>query len=232
MEERGVANADTTDRYRSPAPSVTDNVLMLTECRIAIYSGRKRAVYRKVCKGCGGELWVPLYKKKDFCSLPCNARWRKALPLPASKVCPLCNKDKPLAEYRKNGSRKDGAQSYCMPCEDQQKRGRYRADIVKFRKRNNDRHKLVRAETLRFLIGYFVTHPCVDCGESDPIVLDFDHVRGVKSYNIATMIAGTHAIESIKKEIDKCDVRCANCHRRRTAIYTNWGKVRLLKEIN
>lgn len=52
--------------------------------------------------------------------------------------------------------------------------------------------------------------------ESDPIVLDFDHVRGKKLGNIATLINECKAIQVIKDEIDKCEVVCANCHRRRT----------------
>jgi hypothetical protein len=55
----------------------------------------------------------------------------------------------------------------------------------------------------------------VDCGESDPIVLEFDHVRGVKRGEISrlkTMVS----LETLAEEIAKCDVRCANCHRRKT----------------
>tara|TARA_R110001583_G_C5432044_1_gene388950 strand:+ start:131 stop:418 length:288 start_codon:yes stop_codon:yes gene_type:complete len=55
---------------------------------------------------------------------------------------------------------------------------------------------------------------CVDCGEKDSIVLDFDHVRGEKVGSIADM-GSSHSISSLKKEMRKCEVRCANCHRRR-----------------
>ena len=57
---------------------------------------------------------------------------------------------------------------------------------------------------------------CIDCGESNPIVLDFDHVRGEKLYNIADMVHKAFSIETIKEEIRKCEVRCANCHRKKT----------------
>ena len=56
---------------------------------------------------------------------------------------------------------------------------------------------------------------CVDCGERDARCLDFDHVRGVKTHNIAHMTACSR--ERVLAEIAKCDVRCANCHRKRTA---------------
>ena len=57
---------------------------------------------------------------------------------------------------------------------------------------------------------------CVDCGELNPVVLDFDHVCGVKVRNIADMVHRPFSINSIKAEIRKCDVRCANCHRKKT----------------
>ena len=57
---------------------------------------------------------------------------------------------------------------------------------------------------------------CVDCGESNPIVLDFDHVHGDKSHNISDMVNGSYAISSIKDEIRKCEIRCSNCHRKKT----------------
>ncbi|HUQ34490.1 MAG TPA: hypothetical protein VM095_20380 [Pyrinomonadaceae bacterium] len=64
---------------------------------------------------------------------------------------------------------------------------------------------------------YLEGHPCVDCGESDPIVLEFDHVRGKKSYAVSSLGWRLVSWDSVMKEIAKCDVRCANCHRRRTA---------------
>lgn len=57
----------------------------------------------------------------------------------------------------------------------------------------------------------------MDCGEADPIVLDFDHVRGEKLDNVASLITGAGKFSRLMTEIEKCDVRCANCHRRKTA---------------
>lgn len=55
---------------------------------------------------------------------------------------------------------------------------------------------------------------CVDCDETDPVVLDFDHVRGEKLFTIGERKDGSRA--RLLAEIAKCEVRCANCHRRRT----------------
>lgn len=74
-----------------------------------------------------------------------------------------------------------------------------------------------RTELRRMILGHLLEHPCVDCGESDPIVLEFDHRDPAeKSFNIGDGVGRAYGTERIKAEITKCDVRCANCHRRRT----------------
>ena len=54
---------------------------------------------------------------------------------------------------------------------------------------------------------------CVDCGESNPIVLDFDHVRGKKVGNVSDLARQAYGMKTLKTEIEKCEVRCSNCHR-------------------
>ena len=67
-----------------------------------------------------------------------------------------------------------------------------------------------------YVMDYLMMHSCADCGESDPIVLEFDHQRD-KQYNIAKLITNNCSLKRLVLEIDKCQVRCANCHRRKTA---------------
>lgn len=94
------------------------------------------------------------------------------------------------------------------------------------------RAKINRLERQRkarvFLWHYLLSHPCVDCGESDPIVLDFDHVRGHKRSTIAEAVVSNNPwnLTRLAAEIAKCDVRCANCHRRKTAREQGYWKVR------
>ena len=56
---------------------------------------------------------------------------------------------------------------------------------------------------------------CVDCGINNHIILDFDHLRD-KKYNISRMVHDGFSWKAIKKEIAKCQIVCANCHRIRT----------------
>jgi len=68
----------------------------------------------------------------------------------------------------------------------------------------------------KFIADYLATHPCVHCGESDPVVLEFDHIRE-KNRNIARLVADGATIKQIQKEIDLCQVLWRNCHARKTA---------------
>lgn len=81
-----------------------------------------------------------------------------------------------------------------------------------------------RERAREFVWDHLTSNPCVDCGESDPIVLEFDHVRDIKSHGLTHMISRGWGVETIKAEIAKCEVRCANCHVRRTTIQLGWWK--------
>jgi hypothetical protein len=67
-------------------------------------------------------------------------------------------------------------------------------------------------------IEQFITNlksvPCTDCGNKfPPECMDFDHVRGHKAFKISN-VGGT-SFRKLIKEIEKCEIVCANCHRTR-----------------
>lgn len=79
-----------------------------------------------------------------------------------------------------------------------------------------------RREILRKAIHHFFsTHPCVDCGETDPVVLQFDHQRD-KSFDMSKAVRNRVGIETLKAEFQKGEVVCANCHMKRTARQQGW----------
>lgn len=78
------------------------------------------------------------------------------------------------------------------------------------------------------LLNYLKSHPCVDCGEDDPIVLQFDHVNGKKFKAVTTLANHGYSWSTIENEISKCLVRCANCHARETARRSNAFRYRMV----
>lgn len=132
--------------------------------------------------------------------------------------CSKCQKNKPLTEfYSRNNSTK--YYTVCKVCKCKQCRSRKRAiskDPVK-KKHRQDQNKKLRIARKQFVWNYLKEHPCVDCNETDPIVLDFDHVIGNKIENISVMAQNVVSITIMKEEIAKCEVRCSNCHRKKTA---------------
>jgi hypothetical protein len=73
----------------------------------------------------------------------------------------------------------------------------------------------------RKMMEYLDGKSCIDCHESDPVVLEFDHKNPEqKEYSISEI--SRRSWKRTLKEIDKCVIRCANCHRRKTARELGW----------
>lgn len=80
-----------------------------------------------------------------------------------------------------------------------------------------------RKRGLRDLVyEYLFDKKCIDCNENDSLVLQFDHVKGAKRNSISQMVMNGNSWLNILKEINKCEIRCANCHIRKTAEEYNW----------
>lgn len=98
-----------------------------------------------------------------------------------------------------------------MTYKDPQKEQQYREEHKEHSKLSQ---AIRRGRNIQFIWDYLMEHPCVDCGYSDPIALEFDHVRRQKKFAVAGGSGSFgRSIETIKKEIAKCEVRCANCHK-------------------
>lgn len=126
-----------------------------------------------------------------------------------TKTCGRCNQTKPLIEFRK---RKNGHQAWCTSCFRAYDKERYKT-IDKDRKNANA--KKIRDRQRNLLKSIKETRGCVDCGNADHRVLDFDHVKGTKYKDLSAMV-GMYTDQKLLDEVDKCEVRCANCHRIKT----------------
>lgn len=141
-----------------------------------------------------------------------------------NRRCARCKKNKPTGEFRVARKRASGFNPYCIPCDKLFQHEWYVKNATSVRQKSTQRNLAGRRVLYGFIREYLAHHPCVDCGERDIVVLEFDHVRGKKSDSICRMVRRVATLASIKAEIVKCDVRCANCHKRKTAKDFKWHK--------
>lgn len=131
------------------------------------------------------------------------------------KQCNRCHQVLPLEEF--NRKRKESLQSYCRSCQKEYGKEHYH----KNREQNAEKQRLAkkaRLDAIKTDIRKLKeSTPCLDCGESYPYYcMDFDHVNGKKTTHISEMVQQGAARWRIFSEITKCEVVCANCHRKRT----------------
>lgn len=88
----------------------------------------------------------------------------------------------------------------------------YRKNAEFYKQRQRDR----RARNMAYVQEFKETNPCTDCGQFYPYyVMEFDHLpENGKAFEISRL--RTISLDTIKAEIAKCDLVCANCHRVRT----------------
>lgn len=139
------------------------------------------------------------------------------------KKCSSCKTDKEEDCFHNNNFKKDGLASECKECKKNNYIIRRDADDGTLKKKETENRKKRSLRIKQFVYDYLLNHPCVDCGENDPIVLEFDHISD-KSESISVMVKNRKTIKSIQQEINKCEVRCSNCHKRRTAKQFGWYK--------
>lgn len=128
------------------------------------------------------------------------------------KYCGKCDSTKPLKCFTKRGK---GLQSHCQSCMRIANLAAYYNSHSERKEAERVRSAARRRASQVSVLRYLADHPCVDCGESDVVVLEFDHVRGSKVRAVSDMMSRTW--EVLEREIAKCEIRCANCHRRKTA---------------
>ncbi len=143
----------------------------------------------------------------------CQPTWVKK-----KKICTKCGDEKLLTEFAWSNKKLGTRQSWCRGCvseRDKAEAPQRRAGKILTNKIGMEKRRI---DGIQKVISYLLEHPCVDCGETDVLVLDFDHRDpNTKHDDIGRLVSLGYSWDVIKTEIDKCDVRCANDHRRKTA---------------
>lgn len=128
------------------------------------------------------------------------------------KYCSNCKQKKDILEFGKNKSQKDGSQRWCKQCDREWKANWFANNRKKQLERIQKNNQKANLRNQEKVWEYFSTHPCVDCGNTNILCLQFDHINKDKMANISEMLTQGLSWEKIANEIAKCDVRCANCH--------------------
>jgi len=150
--------------------------------------------------------------------------------LPKTKRCPTCSTLKSVKDFNHDIARPDGLASQCKECKRVVQRNWYERNKARHVKNVARRRRAVETEIIKRILQYLRSHPCVDCGETNPVLLEFDHVRGRKLNVICKLIRRGFAWDKIEAEIAKCDVRCCRCHRLKTAKQFDYRKMLLSTE--
>jgi hypothetical protein len=130
--------------------------------------------------------------------------------------CSRCSRLRPESCFNRFGERR---QWWCRDCF----KSYYDEKRAHHRRRNNALKAVRVREAQAFVLEYLKSRPCIDCGEADPVVLEFDHV-GPKRADVSTLVRRGVLRSVLVAEMARCDVVCANCHRRRTAQRRGWSR--------
>ena len=157
-----------------------------------------------------------------------------------SKVCKCCGIEKSIEEFPFHNKAKGTYRAECNICYNEKRRNRYtipevkekrkvvnnnsykkhsekrKQEVINYRKNNPDKVKVyqekVRQKNREKFYEFKSKFSCSECGESHIACLDFHHLDpNEKEGSISKMISTPIKLE---KELKKCIVLCANCHRK------------------
>src|SRR5690554_4154882 len=128
------------------------------------------------------------------------------------RVCRTCKEEKSLSEYGVRRASKDGLMTQCKECNKKAQRVQYSSN----KKYYLDRNRELRASNRERYKKTKEGKPCTRCGGLFPqVCMDYDHIdHKSKRLCVAQMMG--YSWNVIQKEIDKCELVCANCHRIKT----------------
>src|SRR5687768_13489096 len=118
------------------------------------------------------------------------------------KTCTACKQTMSLEDFHNSSKTKDGKQVYCKTCNKEKRKAYYKTAHGK--EKNDTTSKRWAEQNRKRVFEYLLSHPCVDCGESDPVVLEFDHRDPEeKKYGIGSRTMYNKAWSTLMDEIAK-----------------------------
>jgi len=95
-------------------------------------------------------------------------------------------------------------------------RKHYEENIERYKSRAAASNKKLRLRNRDFIKEIKESNPCTDCEKFYPYyVMHFDHIYD-KNGSVSDLSRASSSLDRIQKEIDNCELVCANCHAERT----------------
>lgn len=141
------------------------------------------------------------------------------------RACTKCNIVQPIENFPWKNQLLGRRHSVCKTCTAERSKRLYNEDKQSQIERvriNNQRYRQTARE---YVLEYLSSHPCSNCGETDPRVLEFHH-EGEKENEVSRLMGRGASLDALIAEISKCIVLCANCHRKLTSDERGWYKGR------
>lgn len=142
------------------------------------------------------------------------------------KTCTKCKVEKELTCFSKRGDNKDKYQSWCKTCSYSHVNSTYKSKPHR-KQQLKAWTKIYQEKAETFVYNFLKNNPCSQCGETNILTLQFDHLRD-KKFEIGIAVTQGYSLKSIEQEISKCQVLCANCHSIKTAHQLNNWKLKWL----
>lgn len=161
------------------------------------------------------------------------------------KKCLKCKIEQPYDNFHKKMQSKDGYREHCKICRKIERKERYaknkhkekeyytnyKAQFPEKRKETTNKYASKRYQIFRTTLNTIKDIPCTDCQiPFPPCAMDFDH-RNPKEKEFNISEGFSKPFNTLLKEIEKCDVVCANCHRHREHIRKANNKLHHIREL-
>jgi hypothetical protein len=127
------------------------------------------------------------------------------------KICNKCSLLKDISNFSFKNKELGQRSSTCSSCHIEYRKSHYEENKELYIEKSKNWRLARKIEFYRWL----QKQRCKDCGNEDFRVLEFDHLYD-KEFQISEKL-GKVSLEVLKKEIDKCEIVCGNCHKIRTA---------------
>lgn len=149
------------------------------------------------------------------------------------KVCNRCNLEKEEVCFAWKFKDRGIRNTFCKECRNQYTKTHYQKNKKIYIDRNNKYGKLRKKELFQKLLLYLSDKFCKVCGEDDIRTLEFDHRdEKLKRDSIYTLLSVGCSWLTVMDEIDKCDILCANCHKKRTNIQFGLYRQKFFEKYN